>query len=69
MDKVIKETNSLINGEKDFYTIDRDGYPVIIYLKKSDPKFFEELDTNSLNTEHYEHISKMFEKQSVVNLS
>lgn len=69
VDKVIRETTSLIKGEKDFYTIDRDGYPVIVYLKKSDSKFFEELDTSSLQKEHYEHITRIFEKQAVINLA
>ncbi|KYG84150.1 hypothetical protein AWW67_03290 [Roseivirga seohaensis] len=68
VNNVIKETSSLLNGDKDFYTIDRDRYPIIVYLKKSDPDYFKHIDINSLNNKDYQYIIEIFERQSNVNL-
>ena len=65
---VISETIQLAKGEKDFYSINRDRFSVILHLKKSDPAFFENLDVKKMGNDEYEHITQIFDQQSNINL-
>ena len=40
VDNVLKETQELIKGNRNYYNISRDYFPIIIFFSKQDPDFF-----------------------------
>ena len=53
---VINDAHELSNGTKNYYTIDRDEYPVIVHLVKTDKEYFKNLDISNLKLDNYQHI-------------
>lgn len=53
---VIIDAHLLSLGQKNYYTIDRDDYHIIVYLAEKDKSYFEQIDTEMLQKADYEHI-------------
>ncbi|NSL89331.1 hypothetical protein ECE50_020990 [Chitinophaga sp. Mgbs1] len=53
---IIEEAHALANGSKNFYTIDRDGFPIIVYLVEKEHEFFKTLNPAALSLSQYDHI-------------
>ena len=54
--EVIVEAQELSIGNKNYYTIDRDIYPIIVGLVKNNQHFLEKINTKMLTSQDYEHI-------------
>lgn len=53
---VVVEAQELSIGNKNYYSIDRDNYPIIVGLAKNNQHFFAKLNTKMLTSQDYEHI-------------
>lgn len=53
---VINDAYELSRGIKNYYTINRDEYPVIVYLVKNDKEYFQKLDIKNIKQDNYQHI-------------
>jgi hypothetical protein len=53
---IISDAHELASGTKDFYTIDRYGFPLIVYLVEKEKDFFRTIDAGNLNTNDFIHI-------------
>lgn len=60
---VLADTKALATGDKSFYTIDRDNYPIIAALHDHDPNYFRDLDIEHLTNEDYRKIHKLLLNQ------
>lgn len=60
---VIKDTQELTLGKKNFYTIDRYNYSIIVYLSSKDPSFFESIDMNNIGEKEYSTLLGYIESQ------
>lgn len=56
---VIRDTKSLVEKQMDYFSIDRNGFEVIVYLAKRAPNFFSELNTENVSNEDYAHILQL----------
>ena len=66
---VLKEARALAKGEKDFYTIKRDTFPIVVYLSKQDKTFFEDLpNTTSFDNQVYSHVFSLLDKQRPISI-
>lgn len=63
---VIKDAHDLVNGNKNYYTIDREDYPIIVFLAQENLPFFQNLDINQISTKDYKDILGMISKQREV---
>lgn len=62
----IEEAHQLASGEKNFYSISRDNFDVIVFLYDSDKEYLEKIDVSNINLETYQHIEKMMSNQLFV---
>lgn len=60
---VIADVHALTTGTKNYFTIDRDSYPIIVYLSDKDNSYFANLDLDNLNADVYLHINELLEEQ------
>lgn len=63
VDPVIEQTQKLINGLEDYYTIDRGDYPIIVYLSQKAPELIKNLSTTDLKNKDYKDILKILTEQ------
>jgi len=56
---VIVDAKSLVEKQKDYFSINRNGFEVIVYLAKKAPAFFSELNTDHVSQEDYAHILQL----------
>jgi hypothetical protein len=63
VDPVIADARALVRHEKDYFTIDRDSYHVIVRLAQGDSEFLRELDADHMNRADYEQIDKLLSGQ------
>lgn len=63
VDPVIADIHALSVGEKNYFTIDRDSYPVIVYLAHNEKDYFANLDPENLTLDNYRAISQMLQQQ------
>jgi hypothetical protein len=56
---VIVDTKSLVEKQKDYYSINRNGFEVIVFLAKKAPDFFNGLNTEHVSNEDYAHILQL----------
>jgi hypothetical protein len=63
IEPVISDAKSLAKNEKDYFTISRNGFEVIVFLAKKDPKFFVDLNVNNLSLQDYTHILNLITAQ------
>ncbi|MCB9341949.1 MAG: hypothetical protein H6577_27795 [Lewinellaceae bacterium] len=60
---IIKDAHDLSTGEKNFYSINRNTFPVIVYLVEQDKSFFEKINPDNLTQSNYQHILKLVSHQ------
>jgi hypothetical protein len=63
VEPVVKEAKSLAKNEKDYFTISRNGFEVIVFLAKKDPEFFTNLNTSNISNGEYRHILNLITAQ------
>lgn len=63
---IISDAHTLSTGEKNVYTIDRNSFPIIVYLVEKEKDYFQQLDINALNNSHFEHILEIVSQQREV---
>lgn len=61
---VIDDTKSLVEKRLDYFSINRNGFEVIVYLAKKAPDFFSELNTENVSNEDYAHILQLITTSS-----
>jgi len=64
---VIEQTHDLITGSKDYYSIDRDNYSIIVYLSKKAPEYFETIKSTDLTDEDYDKILRIIDQQRFIS--
>lgn len=67
--KVISEVKDLISGSKDLYTIDKDQYPLIIYLKENGEKYLDTIDITNMGKEEFNQILSILETNNQLCLA
>src|SRR5438552_13479212 len=60
---VLSDAKSLAKKEKDYFTINRNGFEVIVFLAKKDPLFFTNLNIDNLSSGDYKHILDLITAQ------
>jgi hypothetical protein len=63
IEPVISDAKSLVKKEKDYFTISRNGFEVIVFLAKKDPHFFSTLDIQNPSHQDYQHILNLITSQ------
>lgn len=63
IEPVISDAKSLVRKEKDYFTISRSGFEVIVFLAKKDPGFFSNLNVGTLSQQDYQHILNLITAQ------
>ena len=65
VDHVILETCALAKGTKNLYSIDRDSFPIVVYLQTHAAKFFKTLNPDPLafSSETYKRVSEILSEQ------
>lgn len=63
VDPIIKDVHDLATQVKNYYTIDRDGYPIILYLYNKDIDYFRHLNVDNISLPNYEYILGLFSQQ------
>jgi hypothetical protein len=63
IEPVILDAKSLANKEKDYFSIGRNSFGVIVFLAQKDPQFFSNLNVNNLSTQDYQYILDLITKQ------
>lgn len=66
VDTVLKETHELTIGNKDFYSISRDYFPVILFLFREDPAFFQNHSFDLPSREVYSDVFKILQRQRFI---
>lgn len=56
---VINDTKLLVEKQTDYFSINRKGFGVIVFLAKKAPNFFTELNTENISNEDYAHILQL----------
>ena len=69
VDKVLLDAHDLATGEKDIYSVDRSNYPITVYLKDSDPKFFKDLNLQMIKRSDYQKVLSIIEKQGSLDFA
>ncbi|HRH03409.1 MAG TPA: hypothetical protein PLN13_09310 [Bacteroidia bacterium] len=69
INNVLIETRALVKGEKDVYTVNRDTFPIIIYLSKRNKTFFESLpNTKSFDKQVYTDLFSLLDRQRPISI-
>lgn len=63
IEPVVIEAKYLAKNEKDYFTISRNGFEVIVFLAKKDPVFFTNLNTANISHGEYKHILDLITAQ------
>ena len=63
IDSIVSDVRSLARGEKSFYEVDRDGYPIVITLYDLDKDYFRDLDIHALSRADFERMHKILLNQ------
>jgi len=63
VEPVISDTKLLIQKQKDYFTISRNGFEVIVFLANKDPQFFAGLNTANISNNDYQHILNLIMQQ------
>lgn len=66
VNQVLLDTKNLVQGNTDIFSIDRDNYPIIMFLSNSKKAYFDDLNTNRLDIGVYKDVYKMLKKQSTL---
>lgn len=53
---IISDAHALAIGTKDYYSIDRYGFPLIVFLVEKEKEYFKTIDLENINSEDYKHI-------------
>jgi hypothetical protein len=61
---IIDNTKSLVENHLDYFSIDRNGFDVIVYLAKKEPAFFTQLNPANVTNEQYAHILELITSPS-----
>ena len=69
VDPVVEDAQALVTGAKDYFTIDRDNYHVIVYLAEHDTSFLRDLDIGAITPRDYEYISKALSEQRQIDIA
>jgi hypothetical protein len=60
---IIIDAHDLSIGVKNYYTIDRNGFPIISLLVKKNRSFFEKINPSKISREEYEKILELVSEQ------
>jgi chloramphenicol O-acetyltransferase len=60
---IIEDIQSLVNGTKDYFNIDRDNYHIIVSLAESEPDFFRQINLANITIADYQHINELLAEQ------
>lgn len=63
---IIKDAKSLAEKELDYFSIDRNGFDVIVYLANKEPNFFISLNTDNVSNAEYAHILDLITSPSAL---
>jgi hypothetical protein len=63
---IIADAHDLSVGTKDYYSINRNGFPIISFLVKKAKPFFAKIDPDSISKDDYERILEMVSEQREV---
>lgn len=63
---IIDDTKLLAEKNLDYFSINRNGFEVIVYLAKREPHFFLGLNTENVSNEDYAHILELITSPSTV---
>lgn len=66
VNSVIKEAKDLAKGEKDFYSLDKDNYPITVFLSKNAKEYLQRINPDSLSDHDYEQLLQIVENQGCV---
>lgn len=65
---ILKDAQDLANGNKDFYTIDRDTFPIVVYLVEKERDYFRGLNLETLSIDNYNHILQLVNERELAAL-
>lgn len=66
---IIIDAHLYATNQKDIYNINRDGFPIIVFLAEKDKIFFEEINPDVVSNQQYETILKMASGQKEIALA
>jgi hypothetical protein len=61
VENLLEETKDLTIGEKSIYNINRENFPIIVFLSERLPDFFRGIDIRMLKQKDYELILENFQ--------
>jgi len=67
IDTIIRDAHRYANGIIDIYSVDRSGFPIIVYLVKVAKDYFNNINIDNLTEENYKHILSLITKQRDVH--
>ena len=65
VNSVIEESRSLVTGDKTIHDLDKDTFPIVIYLAEHDADFLRGVETTSINHNDYVHVRKVLNEDKV----
>lgn len=66
---IIADIHALSIGQKNYFTVDRDAYPVIVFLAHQNKNYFAGLDPDNLTLDNYQTINSMLQQQRTFALA
>ncbi len=60
---IVSDARALARGERTFFEVDRDNYPIVVALYDLDKDHFRDLDVLNLNQQDYERMYKTLSNQ------
>ncbi len=65
VDAVLSETHELAIGKKNFYNINREFFPIIVFFHKSAPDFFSSDIFKDASEELYKNVQNIIQKPRI----
>lgn len=67
VDNIIKDSHDLLVGNKSVYQLNRDTFPIAVYLADQDPEFFKSIKVGEeeITSDNYRHIYEILRKENV----
>jgi hypothetical protein len=67
VDSIIKDSHDLLVENKSVYELNRDTFPIAVYLADQDPEFFKsiKIGERDVTEDDYKHIYNILRKENV----
>ena len=66
VDNVIEESHALVTGEKTIYQLNKETFPITVYLAEHAPELMRNIDIHDLAPENYKEIYSVLREENTL---